>query len=67
MKLRDRVEAIRWFKQRVAAHVGTGKAVKEAINLAKAEGEKKFGAVDWAKIFELIQTILPLILALFGK
>lgn len=66
MKIGERLKAVSFFKQRVAAHVGAGKPVKEAIKLAQAEGEKKYGA-DWASILEFIKAILPIILALFGK
>ncbi len=41
--------------------------ITDAITIALLEDEPAtYGAIDWAKIIELIIQIMPLILALFG-
>jgi hypothetical protein len=64
MSLRQRREGRAFFRQRFAHHVAQGKSAKEAVSLATADGEKKFGA-DWAAIFAFVKELIPVLLALF--
>jgi hypothetical protein len=65
MSLRQRREGRAFFRQRFAHHVAQGKSAKEAVSLATADGEKKYGA-DWAAIFAFVKdTLLPMLMLLF--